>query len=622
MLRFACIALSLFAVCLAPFAHGETLDPRWAVYGPPLASLSEILFDPTNLNVAFVAGSNGVYRSADGGVTWNLSSGTLGLYAYDLAISPADPLKVYAATQGGLARSFDGGITFSLLEGATWFAVAVDPLDANTLYAVPQNGLGLSRSTDGGVTMTPADSGITGAVTPTALVVDPTNRSTLYLAMQNNAVWKSTDSGGSWSKVTTGLGSNAFLYGLAVDPSNPSTLYLATSSALYRSTNGAQSWALLPTGLANTSYRTVAISGSTIVSTTGLGVITSTNGGSSWTAQTSNNAMAAAVHPLDATLMLASSQQQMFRSSTTPPSFTLVGTGLKAGTIRLLTLDRNNPGTVLIATEAGLYKSLDYGGSWQKLEIGSGLVSGVEVDSGSPSILYAAVGLRITRSTDGGASFQPFAEGLPAQSSQALITVDPKNGGVLYCIANGMVYRRSGSNPWQNAHGALPVLGAMFLVIDPSTSTTLFVGTQSGEIYRTTNSGSSWVPLPQVPLAGALVRSLEIDPFDANHFVMKTSKSPMESKDGGLTWTTLSTFLAQTAIFFDPVIRGRMWARGDQRTLQRTNAAGGWEFVFNTDNRIDTSLARLSSDGRFLYTGGGTGGLWVLHFGKQRAVGR
>src|SRR4051794_12215756 len=55
----------------------------------------------------------GVYRSTDGGATWQHSSGVSdGLLGFKLAVDPNDPDIVYAATGGGLFRSTDGGASF------------------------------------------------------------------------------------------------------------------------------------------------------------------------------------------------------------------------------------------------------------------------------------------------------------------------------------------------------------------------------------------------------------------------------------------------------------------------------------------------------------------------------
>ena len=55
----------------------------------------------------------GVYRSTDGGATWQHGSGVPdGVLGFKLAVDPTDPNEVYAATGGGLFRSTNGGAAF------------------------------------------------------------------------------------------------------------------------------------------------------------------------------------------------------------------------------------------------------------------------------------------------------------------------------------------------------------------------------------------------------------------------------------------------------------------------------------------------------------------------------
>ncbi|HWT06018.1 MAG TPA: hypothetical protein VN224_09705, partial [Xanthomonadales bacterium] len=81
----------------------QTRRPPWSVYPP-----------------SYGPGS-GLYKSTDGGVTWNQLQGhnfpSEGLGKIGLAVAPSDPKRVYAivdAKAGGLYRSDDGGANWKL----------------------------------------------------------------------------------------------------------------------------------------------------------------------------------------------------------------------------------------------------------------------------------------------------------------------------------------------------------------------------------------------------------------------------------------------------------------------------------------------------------------------------
>jgi photosystem II stability/assembly factor-like uncharacterized protein len=106
---------------------------------------------------------NGIWKSTDGGDTWRivtdgLPSGLIG--KIDLAVSPADPSRVYALVETtdpdeGLYRSDDGGETWALTTNQAgimnrpfyYTNVDADPTDADVVYV---NNEGFYKSTDGG----------------------------------------------------------------------------------------------------------------------------------------------------------------------------------------------------------------------------------------------------------------------------------------------------------------------------------------------------------------------------------------------------------------------------------------------------------------------------------------
>jgi photosystem II stability/assembly factor-like uncharacterized protein len=105
---------------------------------------------------------SGLYRSADGGKSWDrLEDGLPGLMGKTgVAISPARPERIYAvieAEEGGLYRSDNGGKSWHrvnpkrVLQARSWYYmhVVADPLDENTVYVL--NGP-LVKSIDGGKT--------------------------------------------------------------------------------------------------------------------------------------------------------------------------------------------------------------------------------------------------------------------------------------------------------------------------------------------------------------------------------------------------------------------------------------------------------------------------------------
>ena len=148
-----------------------------------------------------------MYKSADGGGSWN----------------PAN---------NGLSNTrLDG----SILTAVSFNVLAIDPVNPFTLYVGTYGRRGVIRvpmAEEVGAQLTQVcQQGMS-----ITLAIDPVNPATLYVGTgewssgSGGGVFKSIDGGGSWSSVNTGL-PNAFVRSLAIDPTTPATIYAGTSVA-------------------------------------------------------------------------------------------------------------------------------------------------------------------------------------------------------------------------------------------------------------------------------------------------------------------------------------------------------------------------------------------------------
>src|SRR6266481_8407184 len=183
-------------------------------------------------------GGSGIYRSVDGGATWQrvglTNSGAIGR----LAVDPTDPQHIFAAAAGDLFN--------------------------------PGGERGVYESTDGGSTwprVLAGDNATTGAVD---LAIDPGNPNRVFAAMWDHlrepdlrtyggvgsGVFRSTDGGMTWHRLTNGLPAPSATIGrigVALAASNPQRLYAIVNQTgglfqgFYKSDNGGDSWTKLAT---------------------------------------------------------------------------------------------------------------------------------------------------------------------------------------------------------------------------------------------------------------------------------------------------------------------------------------------------------------------------------------
>ena len=152
----------------------------------------------------------GLSRAEAGVDVWT-TNGPEGGSIRALAIDPQSPATLYVAVQGDrvysdLYKSTDGGSSWQAIARGlprNYGALAIDPQTTTTVYAGTWGG-GIFKSTDGGASWNAVNTGLPAACVYT-VAIDPRTPTTLYAGICSPGVFKSTDGGGTWSAVNTGL---------------------------------------------------------------------------------------------------------------------------------------------------------------------------------------------------------------------------------------------------------------------------------------------------------------------------------------------------------------------------------------------------------------------------------
>jgi photosystem II stability/assembly factor-like uncharacterized protein len=192
--------------------------------------------DPQKVLVAVSSG--GVYRTKDGGQSWQPSNTGLraeflpqesqypefGQCVHKIAPDPVDPDRLYLQNHGGVYRSDDGGESWRFvadgLPADFGFAVAAHPRRAGTAYVFPLDGADnrmppgrhcrVFRTEDAGDSWQPLARGLPGedhygVVLRDALRTDDADPAGLYFGNRNGEVHASADEGESWRLLVSHL---------------------------------------------------------------------------------------------------------------------------------------------------------------------------------------------------------------------------------------------------------------------------------------------------------------------------------------------------------------------------------------------------------------------------------
>lgn len=179
-----------------------------------------------------VSVGNGVYKTVNGGTSWEFMGLKDTEHISDIIIHPKNGNTVYVGAQGhlwnanaerGVFKTTDGGKTWNKIlyidENTGCADLEIDPKNPEVLYAAMWSH---RRYPDF------FDSGFTG----------------------NSGLYKSTDGGATWNKIHNGLPKTMLgRIGIAAAPSNPNVLYASVESkdikGMYKSTDAGANWKLV-----------------------------------------------------------------------------------------------------------------------------------------------------------------------------------------------------------------------------------------------------------------------------------------------------------------------------------------------------------------------------------------
>jgi hypothetical protein len=507
------------------------------VFGGNGGQARDVMFDPTNGNVAYVAvDGSGIYKSSDSGLTWNLANGTgtnqlplTNMGRVDFAMARSNTSILYAAvidsaTAGllGFYKTTDGGQNWIHLPntpeycgGQGWYnnAIGVDPIDPNVVCVGGSMNSGTAGnivSLDGGNTWTQNNAGVHGDTHAFAFTADG---SKLYLGDDGGvaATANPTTLPLQWTELNVTLSTALFYGGPSINPQNISNGFGGTQDNASVRDTGALEWNQMPV-CGDGAQTAIDFVNPNIVYAccVGISVNKSYDGG--------NN-------------------------------FALVQSGINtsdaAGWVAPLTMDPNNSLRLYFGTYR-VYQTNDGAGTWTaisgNLAAGAGVLSCIAVAPSNSNTVYAG--------SDG---------------NNVNVTTNALSG-------TGAI--------WTNRSAGLPGRTVTHMAVDPKASTTAYVtlsgfnagGGTPGHVFKTINGGTNWTDisgdLPDTP-----ANDLVIDPDLANTIYLATDVGVFGSADGGAHWSKLGTGLPNVSVL------GLAFHHASRTLRAATHGRSMWDLV-------------------------------------------
>ena len=444
--------------------------------------------------------ASGIYRSTNGGTTWQRLGTAQGLPGpsasigrIGLAICGTKPENLYAlytinSNYGGLYRSQNGGTSWTKTDlnnsldsgfaGFSWYFgnVRVNPNDPEQVFVLDT---ALMGSFDGGRTW-PIFYGYGGGpanlhVDHHALSFDPADPRYL-LSGNDGGINISRDAGYGWEKVAA-LPVTQF-YQIAIDPSRPERLYGGTQD------NGTVRTA---SGQLNT-----------------------------WDAIYGGDGFYVIVDPTNSNIIYAESQNGGLGKSTNGGvSFRGATTGISGAEPKNwstpVVMDPNNHNVLYYGTNR-VYRTVDGASSWRAISPPLtnpnspallGTVTTIAVAPNNSAVIYAGTDdSNVWVTADTGKTWKKISAPLPVRWVTR-VAVDPTNANIAYVTFSGLkwnspqphVFRTANmGTSWQDISANLPDAPVNTIVVDPKFPNFLYVGADIGAFYSS-NAGQSWALL-------------------------------------------------------------------------------------------------------------------------------
>lgn len=614
--------------------------------GPAFMSgrISDIVIHPDNNNVWYVAvGSGNVWKTDNSGTTWTPIFDDQGSYSIGaITLDPNNPNVVWVGTGenvsgrhagygDGVYRSRDGGKSWENmgLEASERVGmIRIDPRDSDTIFVAAQGPLwsgggerGLYKSTDGGETWrkvlgdglgnTDEDDRYTGV---SEVHMDPRNPDVMYAVawqrLRNVAVLidggpgtgihKSMDGGETWRELENGLPEGMMgKTGLAVSPQNPDVIYATIeldnrTGGFWRSADGGETWEKMNDYL------------------------------SSGTGPHYYQEIFASPHAFDRVYQM---DVHLHRTDNGGKDFVRMEHDTKHVDHHAMAFRANDPNYLIVGNDGGIYESFDLGETWKYVaNLPITQFYKVAVDYDEP--FYNIYGGTQDNNSQGGPSQTWDVSGI--RNADWFVTLfgdghqsaaDPDNPDIVYAEwqqGNLTRYdRRTGETTYirpQAREGEPPdrYNWDAPILISPHDSKTLFFASQ--RVWRSDDHGDTWTPISgdltrnedrvSMPVMGrtwSYDAPRDLYAMSSYNTIVNISQSPIDpdvlyagsddgligiTEDGGETWRTIDELPGVPDRFFVNDIKADLHDADTVYVVVDDHKAGDFSpYILMSENR-------------------------------------
>ncbi|MBL8997700.1 MAG: glycosyl hydrolase [Gemmatimonadetes bacterium] len=591
----------------------------WRFIGlPESGAIRRVVVHPANPDLVFVTalghmfGKNrerGVYRSKDGGATWeqvlflNDSTG-----ASDLSMDPRNPRVLYAGMwraerkpwtmlsggpEGGVYKSVDGGDTWNKLGGGLpaglvgKVGVSVSPANGDRVWAIieAEPAGGVYRSDDAGKTWTRTNSENKlrqRAWYYTRIEADPEDENTVYAL--NTSIYRSIDGGKTFTPIEVPHGDTHDLW---INPRDNRVMVLADDGGAQVTLNKGKSWTSM-NNVPTAEFYDVAVDNGFPYRV--------------YSAQQDNTSISIpawsgpnVLHPMNEWRYAAGCETGPVALHPDHPE--VMWGGCYGGAINRFDARTDQRRNVVI------YPQLQLGQAAKDLKYRFQWVAPIVVSRHDPAVVYHA-SQYVHRTRDGGMTWETISPDL---------------------TTNTPAHQEAAGGPINHDVTGVEIFNTIFaLSEDPRDARTLWAGSDDGRVHITRDGGASWQEItpPGMPRYGT-VENIDLSAHRAGRAYVGVQRFRMDdfrpyifrTDDYGRTWTLLTDGTngipagsPVRAVREDPVRDGIVYAGTEHGVYVTFDAGRRWQSLqLNlpispvADMRVHRNDLVVATQGRSLY---------------------
>ena len=327
---------------------------------------------------------------------------------------------------------------------------------------------------------------------------------TYYMTTTGGGVWKTTDAGQHWRNISDGFFKSGSVGAISVSNSNPNILYVGMGEHAPRG----------------------------VMTAHGNGVYKSTDAGETWVhlgLEKTQHISRIQIHPENPDILWVAAQGALHGKS----------------------------------NDRGIYKSTNGGKSWKKvLYVNSSTgASELSIDINHPNILYAAMwdhmrtpwkvisggpGSGLYKSIDLGETWKKIENGIPKEKGKMAIAVSPANSNWVYSLVEsdskkekgGLFLSKNGGDSWKRISNDHRLLQRAWyyieLTLDPNNENVVYV--LSASVYKSINGGSDW---EEIDTHHGDYHDLWINPNNSKNMLISNDGGSEITFDAGENWSRI-----------------------------------------------------------------------------------